>query len=392
MTYRELLNLYKNGSLDEAQSEKVKNDIERQEAISEYLFDEDSLFTPEMSEDIEISDNSEKAFVSMINKSIRKAFIKMGVTVGIILLTIVMLITFVLPKGVDMLYYNPAAITGERDGIETNQISLDMSVYTELFKPGFYRDNVEVEEKGYGCYDITIYQTSSLSGIFSNFSGKIERGNLTLYDSTLLNTVPINAFIPEDIGVQGEYGGIGAAGEVKYAKEALQNLNDDDYYIACVTLSEVKSYTEFSKWCKKLDIYPNWCVVSPKGDDGYYSTENIGFMPSASCRNIGYDSEKYPNLTPFDMSLSSDVDDFFYNEDIVTTHFTSMLRYMSEQKDFCKMMELDPEQYDFEKIIEDTEKNGLYTYGFTIVTDKDEILKISENSDVHYIYTKLFNN
>ena len=100
MTYRELLNLYKNGTLDETQSEKVKNDIERQEAISEYLFDEDSLFTSEMTEDIEITDNneaenSEKAFVSMINKSIRKAFVKMGVIVGIILLTIVMLITFV---------------------------------------------------------------------------------------------------------------------------------------------------------------------------------------------------------------------------------------------------------------------------------------------------------
>ena len=56
------------------------------------------------------------------------------------------------------------------------------------------------------------------------------------------------------------------------------------------------------------------------------------------------------------------------------------------------MMELDIEQYDFEKIIEDTEKNGLYTYGFAIVADKDEILKIAENSDVYYIYTKLYQN
>ena len=397
MTYRELLNLYKNGTLDETQSEKVKNDIERQEAISEYLFDEDSLFTPEMTEDIEITDNneaenSEKAFVSMINKSIRKAFIKMGVIVGIILLTIVMLITFVLPKGINMLYYNPAAITGERDGIETNQMSLDISVYTELFKPEHYRSRVDVDEDGYGCYDITIHQNSSYNGVFNNISGKIERGDLTLYDSTLLNSLSINAFIPHEIGVQSTFGGVGAAGEVEYAREALKNLRAGDLYIAYVTLSEVKSYAELVKWGEKNDIYPTWCTVSPKGDEGFYCTDNIGFMPSTSCTELAYDNVKYPYLSQFDMTLDSDVDDLFYSEDMMTTHFTSMLKYMIEQKDFCKMMELDIEQYDFKKIIEDTEKNGLYTYGFAIVADKDEILKIAENSDVYYIYTKLYQN
>ena len=43
MTYRELINLYKNGKLDEEQKAKVEQDIERQEAISEYLFDEGEI-------------------------------------------------------------------------------------------------------------------------------------------------------------------------------------------------------------------------------------------------------------------------------------------------------------------------------------------------------------
>ena len=43
MTYRELIVLYKNGKLDEAQKKQVEADIERQEAISEYLFDAEEI-------------------------------------------------------------------------------------------------------------------------------------------------------------------------------------------------------------------------------------------------------------------------------------------------------------------------------------------------------------
>ena len=43
MTYHELIALYKTGKLDDAQKRKVEEDIERQDAISEYLFDQEEL-------------------------------------------------------------------------------------------------------------------------------------------------------------------------------------------------------------------------------------------------------------------------------------------------------------------------------------------------------------
>ena len=43
MTYRELIELYKNNQLDGEQKEKVKKDIERQEAIGEYLFEMEDI-------------------------------------------------------------------------------------------------------------------------------------------------------------------------------------------------------------------------------------------------------------------------------------------------------------------------------------------------------------
>ena len=43
MTYRELLKLYKEGQLDEETKKKIAADIERQDAISEYLYEEGEI-------------------------------------------------------------------------------------------------------------------------------------------------------------------------------------------------------------------------------------------------------------------------------------------------------------------------------------------------------------
>lgn len=43
MKYSELIELYKTGKLSEEEKKKVEYDIERQNAISEYLFENDEM-------------------------------------------------------------------------------------------------------------------------------------------------------------------------------------------------------------------------------------------------------------------------------------------------------------------------------------------------------------
>ena len=43
MTYRELLKLYQDGTLDEEKRKKVEADIERQEAIGDYLYEKEEI-------------------------------------------------------------------------------------------------------------------------------------------------------------------------------------------------------------------------------------------------------------------------------------------------------------------------------------------------------------
>ena len=62
------------------------------------MFDEEQIFDFEEADiEDESTPQSENNFVDTINKSIRKAFIKMGVVSGTVIIAIVMLIVFVVP-------------------------------------------------------------------------------------------------------------------------------------------------------------------------------------------------------------------------------------------------------------------------------------------------------
>ncbi len=99
MTYRELLELYKQGKLVKNKKHEVESDIERQEAISDYLFDRDAVDNDIFSDDKNLDDaESENDFVKMINSSIRKAFVKMGMTILVIAVAVMLFVVFALPN------------------------------------------------------------------------------------------------------------------------------------------------------------------------------------------------------------------------------------------------------------------------------------------------------
>lgn len=312
MTYRELIALYKQNNLDEEKKKEVESDIEKQEAISEYLFDRedaemedelDSYFsdvtgnvnvaeeennvTRNVEEDVihgtiqtnrssiygkkHKTNSQEQKFTLEIQKAIRKVFLKMGVTVGTIVLAVMLFVVFALPKVVDNMYYNPGKIVAEN----TNQMSLDMAVYSELFLPGYNRDTVTVNAHGYGKYDINIAQNVSLNGRMTNVSGKIEKGELYLYNNNILRRPVGNCFawfqFPMGKGtrlsdVYGEDSDImSASGSVRQSNEALQQMNDSEKYVAYVTLDKMMPYEEFIAYLKKIGADETlgqiWCAV-----------------------------------------------------------------------------------------------------------------------------------
>lgn len=417
MTYGELLELYKQGKLEEKKRKEIEADIERQDAISNYLFQEDQIPELEIRGDYPETDGErdmEARFVKMVNGSIRRAFLKMGAVVGAVVLAVVLTVIFVLPKAVSLFYYNPGKIVAKTVNGEsvntTNQMSLDMAVYTELFIPGNIRDHVVVSSRGYGNYDISIMQNFTITDKFYHVSGKIERGKLTLYDMNYFSSMTGNQFAwfqrertdlslteqdeeeRKNCDLNENQQLVHGFADREYMAKRLEKLNEDEYYLAYVTLNEMMDYEDFLAFYRgQENLSGGWCAVKTNDtykSEGYFRPDNAGFQCDLSSGTFcGWDQEKYPELLLWENveggyeKAKKNLEDEAY----VRQHFISLLRYMADQKRFCEMMEVAMDLTEAAKYVE---KNGVTIYGFAAVGDKETLLNLSKMEEVYVIDTK----
>lgn len=428
MTYRELLQLYRQGKLEEAEKKKVEADIERQDAIGEYLFDQAEI--PGMEdwetgcaqekEDIMRSEEEmqEKQFFREINRQIRRAFIKMGVTVGAIVLAAILLILFVLPGAVSKLYYQPDKViaSDSESQTETRQMDLDLAVLTELMLPGYYRDNVNVTDRGYGKYDIRITQNVVRNGEAHDISGKLERGRLTLYDTNTLRLMPGNEFdwfqrksttlsLRQQDAQEKKEEKEGAkdtddtietvhimhgATDRESMKTTLKELDENKEYLAYVSLNQMMDYEKFYQFIENQPgIYHTWCAVKTNDvdkEDGYatFSTDNVGFYcdPTVYSTALNWDEKKYPMLSGSKILQKDDYEKTVRKESYAKQHMISMLRYMQDNPKAFEMF-VEDSYSDFDQMADYIEKNGVKVYGFAVLGGKEDLQKLSRQSEVY---------
>lgn len=426
MTYRELLKLYRQGKLEENKKKEVEAEIEKQDAISEFLYEEGEI--PGL-EDLKEQEDTEPAknliaasdteknagtgqnndfdnrFVKEIRHSIRKAFIKMGVVTGAIVLAVILCAVFVLPRVVSAIYYDPNEVVGEYEDLVTTRMDLDLSVYSELFLPGNYRNQVSAVPRGYGEYDITIPQNMSWTGKFTSVSGRLVRGELTLYDKNILSRPSMQFYLPGDetaweaweVDENGKETKMDTEARkkesIQYSKEEIEGYNDNDWYTAFVSIEKIMEYKDFIEWFQNLSDSKNlewgtlWCAVHTENEDGYCIEPNIGFCPFAAGMSMSWDKEKYPYLSlNDDWNSQEDVDET--DEKIMQSHFISMLSYMREHKEILTMMDQAADDTDrYQEMIDYVKKNGLKIHGFAISAKKDTLLELYKEDVVSYIQT-----
>lgn len=398
MTFRDLLYLYKDGTLEGAEKELVETEIEKHEAISDYLFEESNI--PDLAEieatDTSFSGNDDKQsaeFLKLIKSSIRRAFIKMGVTVGISILAIVLAFTFVVPKAVSSFYYNPTEVVattkgGIFDGYETTRMELDLSVFSELFLPGRYRNYVICEDEGYGVYNITIPPIYRIGDGFGTVAGKLTRNKLTLYDPNLLKFPSGSVFIPTETSKDAW----GAAGSVEDSFEALKGLNEGTYYTAYFSLDKITDYDSFYNWCISLNSQDcqMWCNV----DNGDIMKIPMGFNPIQNGSPLSWDQDTYPILCTLNPGGTITADT--HDEEEMLTHYTSMLKYMRDNPHIMEIFGANENIVNWDEALNSSidyvSKYGLKISSFVITAKKDKILEIAaDRATVSYVYTTPLN-
>lgn len=424
MTYRQILDKYKKNALPEEKQKEVAADIEKYEAISDYLYEESEI--PDINEAFSepnentcgcngsgcdpgpagsITDSAQRAedFTAVVNRSIRKAFLKLGITVFAAAALLILFVQFILPGIVDNFYYDPTEIVSQpTDSFIENRMSRDIGTYTELVMPETHRTDVTAESLGYGKYYISIHQNLSYTDFFSTATGDVTRGKLRLFNEDILRKPTGNAFGWSQIYVDfknDEYqtksltelyritdermkndveeGEImhGAAGSPEQSLETIKGLRDDMPYYAYVTFERMLDFSQVEK------------IIDPADKDDFMITEPWLAVDTYP-RSNAPDESSYGNITtlPKIGFIVQDQDNVSENEELQQKHFTDMLDYMAEQTDFLKMFDEDPQTFaDASQLIK---KNGLHIYGMGCTVSKSTMLKLMEFDNVREIYVK----
>lgn len=404
MTYRKLLKLYKAGKLSEDEAETISRDIERQEAIGEYLCETAETFDIALPEELPAEEAAD--FAKLISRSIRRAFVKLGLVVLVLALVMILFIQFALPKIVACFYYNPAEIVaGKGTDMEISRMSRDLAVYSELALPGQFRDTVYVSDLGYGNYEISIPQTVSFTnGRFSSVSGKMEKGKLTLYDTNTLKAPYENIFYWYYVQVNDPGSTLTdkplsslLTEENSYwhnesSQAAVSRMSDSFRTMAFITLKKQMKYEDFIAWTKQQGLDSEiWCVPVNLADR---FSENLGFRyRPGSSTNVAKDTESYPNLFLWRTDMPEpDYDAMQKNmnkESFMKEHYVSMLRYMADQDQFLNTsseFSLSINQHPYDEIADYIEEHGLVIIGFAAAMTKETAQKLLQNDNVYGIH------
>lgn len=423
MKYKELLDLYKRGRLSEEESRKLEAEIEKQEAISEYLYpdEEDEEYDKEISEtedkvfareDGKIS-AKEDEFVMLIRKSIRKAFVKMGAVVTAAVLVIILLMITILPKAVDLLYYNPCAAGNysEPEGVGGygERFGLDLSIYTELTAPFNYLDSAEVVSEGYGNYSFSAYKSEIRNGeTREKYAGNIRKNRITFYDPMALESKADNMF-EWQINNNNDYNesltkqlekfrlkqlktkenaekrpgnlrlALSLGGDRNESKERIDKLSDNRLYRAYITFDKILSYKEAIDFETKYELGNSWVgIVNDVNGNNDILGMNTGIWATS-----GNSLPKYPYLLGYEGNGEAVTFKELKNEENAKKHYLSLINYLKDNVAFTDMMDnyMD-RKTELYRALSYVNENGLKVYGMAVKVEKQDLVKLIEDERV----------
>ena len=393
MKYSEKIEKYAAGELGESETREVEYDIERHEAISDYLAEREDI--PELgvtkpTESAGAASPAPADLTKKIRRQIRLSFLKAGLITAACVLGIVFFCMYALPKLIDGAYYDPTEKVAplmagdEVSPTMTNRMSLDVSVFSELLLPGKYRCDVFSESLGSGKYAVNVQQNFSHTGVFRDTAGFIDRGKLTLYDPNIFKLPVQNVFDTHASGV-----GDVSYGDIYDLDYARGSSEGGERYLY-VTFDGAKDYDWVLNWCKENGVSPEWGAVCADGEM-IFPGLNVGVKLMLNSIIQGFERDRYPYLTVYSIAEQADSD---HNapENIMRQHITSLLRYFADNTRGMDMLYgqsgIDDLAESCRAAADTIEQNGFKIYGISFTADAEKIAELYSNENVVYMFSE----
>lgn len=386
MTFRELLEKYKEGLLTEEEKLLVEQELEKNEAINDYLADEmEQTFKQDMEVGSNISDENFK-IQKTIKKSVKRT-LAIVVAVSVACVFLILFITqYIISPLISSQYYDPTKKTAGQKYQE--DLSFDLRAITEVFIPGYAMSFVSnAEDLGYGKYNLIFTRKNIFTKQNETISTKLDKSRVGIEN---FYTQSYNAF-PTFPEFSNEEDSSEYQQSLDFQKEISQT--EIEHVRKLPSTSYISAWVRFPKdlaledLCKIKTKYKNvdfkWIAVRTKEKQGYplmgFSTGTDDSFISADT----VDQEKYPGFqlvdlwhfsgnTPYEVLLAEKYE----------THFTSLLKYLKDHPEPVTTFIGYSKNYDIERILDYVEKNGANTYGALVYGESEDLLELYESGEI----------
>lgn len=378
MKFRELMDKYEKGIASEEEKILIEQEIEKYEAIEEYIagnidmdFMSHGISDEQMVETIKIK--------KTVNSRLRKVVL----TSVIAVMLIVFGIFFIISPIIDSLYYNPSDVTvGESE----TDINFDLYAFTELNLPGYVlTSNINAESLGFSKYDIYFYRKNLYTQENNEISFKIKQGNSISSYNDLFGEVYFNFMtVKYSDSIQPQ--------QIINQKERVMNhvkqLSPVAYTSAYLTFDKDLTMEELHEIESRYsNVSFIWAGIrtAPMSDPisnitGFGLDQNGGPVDTDKP-----DEEKYPAFYLLDWIFSGNTGSSKKSPwpKGYELHYTSLLKYMIDRKDVVNVLDnrsIITENY--QSALDYVEEYGVKTFGILVYANAKDLIELVENESI----------
>lgn len=377
MNFHELLEKYKEGTLTEEEKLLVESELEKNEAINDYL-SEGFDFNATNNE----AETSTLIIPKKIKSSVNKKLVKIVAISVILVFAIILGTKYIVSPLVASKYYNPTTQSMDKF---SQDIFFDLRAINEVTNPGFGINGAYATNNGFGEYDFYFDRTNLLTGETSRLGAQISKNmKIGSFRDFFDNTSYLYSELWSHPRNSKEFNEA-LSHELKFTEDKIQHLKalpPTSYVSAYVYLNKDLSMKELSDLVHSYgDLRFMWASVRVTDE---IADIPIGFRPDpngdGSSDSSGY-YEDYPALAMGDYFIeeSGSVSDRWLSIGY-TKHFTSLMKYLSNRSKAVDSF-LTPE-INFKDYARYIDENGVNTYALLIYANVEDLLSFYEKEDI----------
>jgi hypothetical protein len=388
MTFRELLAKYKDGTLSEEEKLLVEQELEKSEAINDYLAEEieKSLLLGTVGQ-VDVTNEQFN-----IEKSIKRTVYKrLAVVVAISVICVFainLMIQYIISPLVSSQYYDPTRKTAGQK--YSQDFFYDIRAITEVSKPGYVVTGMaHVEELGFGKYNIIYERKNLFTKENETVRAQLNKNMRVGYDESLYVSRGNFAFT--------EFWNSKEGSSVYETTLDMLKLNTETQI---AHISELPATSYISAWVRFTDdltmeelcklkfftfnnINFKWIAVRTakiQGQQlmGFYTGPNDSVVSSDKI-----DQDKYPGFELVDFMFSPiDTPYEAYMAKNYETHYISLLKYLVDHQDAATALVGNAKQFDYKGALEYAENSGISTYGALVFGEAEELLELYDSGNI----------